>query len=505
MAAPVITIYRNGDTYQNGKRLVLNRKEIRSFDAFLDRVTKDTRSQVAVRSIRTPSHGHRVNELDKLENGGIYVAVGPEKFKKLEYKEASTLPTHKQKPPEQLIRPVVHSRVIVSGRARKVAAAESSSNKTIFVFRNGDDKQPCFKIHLDKRILHTGMDTILQFVTEKVRLRTGAVRSLYTLDGIEVLEPAQLKSLEKYVAVGYGKKFLKMAYSENGSTSLTPRKGGLKLKSMSSEPPHRKKRARPPVKALSQGHVKTPVRSDKAFSDKDDLTNSTSAKEPSDAHSIESDKANHNDVSLERSLTQDLPPLGQNEEANNNDSDDREAVSRRKSSAEDRKSVQRGAKDDAVEEVSTPEKSSSKEKKGKTTAEQRKAELKAKLKGENQMKAAAKKTRPEKDDKKEDKVEDLEEDDQQNEPSVFKATGDQGESGKMIKENEETNVDKPVDMLPAEEVEEELEANATQKEDEENTKTSNDNEQDDKVAENSKPTEDNEASNAIRDSLEDGN
>eukprot|EP00795_Rhopilema_esculentum_P008523 gene8523-14522_t len=364
----------------------------------------------------------------------------------------------------------------------------------------------------DKRVMvqwlweyENSWDNILQFVTEKVRLRTGAVRSLYTLDGIEVLEPAQLKSLEKYVAVGYGKKFLKMAYSENGSTSLTPRKGGLKLKSMSSEPPHRKKRARPPVKALSQGHVKTPVRSDKAFSDKDDLTNSTSAKEPSDAHSIESDKANHNDVSLERSLTQDLPPLGQNEEANNNDSDDREAVSRRKSSAEDRKSVQRGAKDDAVEEVSTPEKSSSKEKKGKTTAEQRKAELKAKLKGENQMKAAAKKTRPEKDDKKEDKVEDLEEDDQQNEPSVFKATGDQGESGKMIKENEETNVDKPVDMLPAEEVEEELEANATQKEDEENTKTSNDNEQDDKVAENSKPTEDNEASNAIRDSLEDGN
>ena len=38
----------------------------------------------------------------------------------------------------------------------------------------------------------------------------------------------------------------------------------------------------------------------------------------------------------------------------------------------------------------------------------------------------------------------------------------------------ETNVDKPVDMLPAEEVEEELEANATQKEDEENTEVNSD-------------------------------
>ena len=161
--------------------------------------------------------------------------------------------------------------------------------------------------------------------------------------------------------------------------------------------------------------MKTPIKSDKAFSDKDDLTNSTSAKEPSDVHSIESDKANQNDVSFERSLTQDLPPLGQNEEAKNeNDIDDREAVSRRKSSAEDRKSLQKGSKDDAVEGVSTPEKSSSKEKTGKTTSDQRKAELKAKLKEENQMKAAAKKAKPEKNDKKEDEVEDLEEDDKQN-------------------------------------------------------------------------------------------
>ena len=84
MAAPVITVYKNGDTYYHGKRMVLNPKEIRSFDALLDKVTSDTRSKVAIRSIRTPSHGHRVANLDKLENGGIYVAVGPEKFKKLE-------------------------------------------------------------------------------------------------------------------------------------------------------------------------------------------------------------------------------------------------------------------------------------------------------------------------------------------------------------------------------------------------------------------------------------
>ena len=64
--------------------------------------------------------------------------------------------------------------------------------------------------------------------------------SLYTLDGIEVLEPSQLKSMEKYVAVGFGKKFLKMPYNENGSTAITPRRNGAKVKSTTSEPPLRK-------------------------------------------------------------------------------------------------------------------------------------------------------------------------------------------------------------------------------------------------------------------------
>ena len=64
--------------------------------------------------------------------------------------------------------------------------------------------------------------------------------SLYTLDGIEVLEPSQIKSMEKYVAVGFGKKFLKMPYNENGSTAITPRRNGAKVKSTTSEPPLRK-------------------------------------------------------------------------------------------------------------------------------------------------------------------------------------------------------------------------------------------------------------------------
>eukprot|EP00112_Aurelia_sp_Birch-Aquarium-sp1_P009818 Seg213.5 transcript_id=Seg213.5/GoldUCD/mRNA.D3Y31 product="Doublecortin domain-containing protein 2" protein_id=Seg213.5/GoldUCD/D3Y31 len=580
MAASVITIFKNGDNFQNGKRLVLNRKEIRSFDAFLDRVTKDTQSQVAVRSIRTPSYGHRVADLDKLENGGIYVAVGPERFKKLEYKEISNLPFSKPKPPEQIIKPVVHSRVIVSGRARKVAAAETTANKTIFVFRNGDDKQRPFKLLLDKRLLHTAMDTILQFITEKVRLQTGrAIRTLYTLDGAEISEPSQIKSLEKYVAVGYGQKFVKLAYNENGSTSLTPRRGGPKVKS--SEPPYRKKRPKPAPKAFSQGNVKSPPKSEEIAPNKQGKTSS-------DVNTfqntiIDSLTQIENDIGLERSQTQELPNTPPKESTkHDNEADDlprkessvkeisnkgsdtsAEGLTQKKASVKEipsKGSVASEAtadgstrKKSSVKEISskgsdtsaegltqkkasvkeisskgsvasettadgsTRKKSSVKEisSKGSDTsaeglsqkkasvkeisskgsvaseagstrkkssvkevnAAESKQKLKEKIKENNEKNKAAREEKSDDVNEKENDIKDEADDEQERSDStVFKATGDQGESAKVVKENEETSVEKPIDMLPAEEVEEELPNEDAENDNSKNDQATNDNE-----------------------------
>ena len=81
---PTVTVYKNGDSHFPGKKIVVSPKYIRNFDTFLDRVTRDIRAGVAVRSIRTPAHGSRVTQLNKLDNGGTYVAVGSERFKALQ-------------------------------------------------------------------------------------------------------------------------------------------------------------------------------------------------------------------------------------------------------------------------------------------------------------------------------------------------------------------------------------------------------------------------------------
>ena len=84
MAVPVVTIYRNGDLHFYGKKLVVNPKNISTFDNFLDKVTHDTQARVAIRRLCTPNHGSRILKLDQLQNGGVYVAVGAEKFKRLQ-------------------------------------------------------------------------------------------------------------------------------------------------------------------------------------------------------------------------------------------------------------------------------------------------------------------------------------------------------------------------------------------------------------------------------------
>ncbi|XP_047145189.1 doublecortin domain-containing protein 2 isoform X1 [Hydra vulgaris] len=207
-----ITIYRNGDLNFYGKKLVVNRKHIRTFNSFLDEVTRDTQAKVAVRSIRTPNHGTIVANLDRIENGGVYVAVGLEKFKHLPYKE---IPTHDNlslrhhlKPPAK---PIPHNRIYASARYQKLAVSEPLCNRIILVYRNGDDLYPGKKLLLDKRLLEN-MDTLLQYITDKIKLTTGAVRSLHTLDGSVIKETSQLETGVKYVAVGYQKHFVKGIY-----------------------------------------------------------------------------------------------------------------------------------------------------------------------------------------------------------------------------------------------------------------------------------------------------
>ncbi|XP_072417220.1 doublecortin domain-containing protein 2 isoform X3 [Chiloscyllium punctatum] len=214
-AAKSVIVYRNGDPFFTGRRFLIN-KQVSTFDTFLNQVTKGINAPFgAVRNIYTPKEGHKVFDLDDLENGGSYVAAGVEKFKTLDYLQITT--KKPQKKTNEMIRPVVHSRILVSARWRKY----NYEPCTINIFTNGDLLIPPVRLLLPKYTVQD-WNRVLALITEKVHLRTGAVQRLCTLDGRALLGAAELDNNQYYVAVG-SEKFKKLPYYQALSKKITSR------------------------------------------------------------------------------------------------------------------------------------------------------------------------------------------------------------------------------------------------------------------------------------------
>ncbi|EFB16795.1 hypothetical protein PANDA_013014, partial [Ailuropoda melanoleuca] len=204
-----VLVYRNGDPFFAGRRVVIHEKKVSSFDVFLKEVTGGVQAPFgAVRNIYTPRTGQRIRKLDQIQSGGNYVAGGQEAFKKLNYLDIGEM---KKRPMEVVnteVKPVMHSRINVSARFRKPLQEPC----TIFLIANGDLISPASRLLIPRKTLNQ-WDHVLQMVTEKVTLRSGAVHRLYTLEGKLVESGAELENGQFYVAVGRDK-FKKLAYSE---------------------------------------------------------------------------------------------------------------------------------------------------------------------------------------------------------------------------------------------------------------------------------------------------
>ncbi|XP_018539506.1 doublecortin domain-containing protein 2 isoform X2 [Lates calcarifer] len=202
-----ITVYRNGDAFYPGRKIVVNPRQVSTLDSFLTTLTRAVEAPFgAVRRLHTPVQGHKVQHLDDLKHGSVYVAAGNEQFKKLDYCEITTKRPQKKK--NHQIQPVVHSRIVVSARWSRT----TDESCTINVFTNGDVLVPPARIRIPKYTLRS-WENVLALVTEKVHLRTGAVYRLCTLDGHPICGSTELENNQHYVAVG-AEKFKALPYDQ---------------------------------------------------------------------------------------------------------------------------------------------------------------------------------------------------------------------------------------------------------------------------------------------------
>lgn len=80
-----VIVYRNGDAFFPGRKIVVNPRHVTTFDIFLASLTRGIEASFgAVRKLYTAIEGHKVQCLDDLKHGSVYVAAGNEQFKKLE-------------------------------------------------------------------------------------------------------------------------------------------------------------------------------------------------------------------------------------------------------------------------------------------------------------------------------------------------------------------------------------------------------------------------------------
>lgn len=202
-----VQIFSNGDRFAPGRHVVLNTRQIRNFETFLDELTRILNPlHGAIRRLYTPVNGTPVEDTKDLREGAGYVAAGKEKFKKLSYYEIQPLSPRRGKGPKFPyfdIKPVTHSQFRVSGKVKKI----NIQNKKIVVFPNGQFFLPPSIIVLNQND-QASMETVMHSVGIKVDLPQGGFpERLYTLEGSRVDSTEKVTNGTMYVAASHREKF----------------------------------------------------------------------------------------------------------------------------------------------------------------------------------------------------------------------------------------------------------------------------------------------------------
>uniref|UniRef100_A0A665TBZ3 Serine/threonine-protein kinase DCLK2 n=1 Tax=Echeneis naucrates TaxID=173247 RepID=A0A665TBZ3_ECHNA len=175
--AKKVRFYRNGDRYFKGLVYAVSGDRFRSYDALLMELTRSLADNLhlpqGVRTIYTLDGTKKISNMDELVEGECYVCASNEPYRKVDYTKIS-IPSWKP------------------GAAPGTAAASSGREgreskdfikpKLVTVIRSGVKPRKAVRILLNKKTAHS-FDQVLADITEAIKLDSGAVKRLYTLDG----------------------------------------------------------------------------------------------------------------------------------------------------------------------------------------------------------------------------------------------------------------------------------------------------------------------------------
>uniref|UniRef100_A0ABI7YN63 non-specific serine/threonine protein kinase n=1 Tax=Felis catus TaxID=9685 RepID=A0ABI7YN63_FELCA len=177
--------YRNGDRYFKGLVFAISSDRFRSFDALLIELTRSLSDNVnlpqGVRTIYTIDGSRKISSLDELLEGESYVCASNEPFRKVDY-------TKNINPNWSVNIKGGTSRALAAPPSVKSEVKESKDfikPKLVTVIRSGVKPRKAVRILLNKKTAHS-FEQVLTDITEAIKLDSGVVKRLCTLDGKQV-------------------------------------------------------------------------------------------------------------------------------------------------------------------------------------------------------------------------------------------------------------------------------------------------------------------------------
>ncbi|XP_058052988.1 neuronal migration protein doublecortin isoform X1 [Ahaetulla prasina] len=185
--AKKVRFYRNGDRYFKGIVYAVSSDRFRSFDALLADLTRSLSDNInlpqGVRYIYTIDGNRKIGSMDELEEGESYVCSSDNFFKKVEYTKnvnpnwsVNVKTSANMKAPQSLAS---------SNSAQAKENKDFVRPKLVTIIRSGVKPRKAVRVLLNKKTAHS-FEQVLTDITEAIKLETGVVKKLYTLDGKQV-------------------------------------------------------------------------------------------------------------------------------------------------------------------------------------------------------------------------------------------------------------------------------------------------------------------------------
>ncbi|XP_068606717.1 serine/threonine-protein kinase DCLK2 [Brachionichthys hirsutus] len=178
-----VRFYRNGDKYFKGLVYAVSHDRFRSLDALLMELTRSLSDNVnlpqGVRMLYALDGCRRIASLDELVEGESYVCASHEPFRRVDYTK-SVNPNWSVGGKTGASRSLSCLLPLRGDPQRQ--AKDFIKPKLVTIIRGGVKPRKAVRVLLNKKTAHS-LEQVLADITEAIKLDSGAVRRLYTLEG----------------------------------------------------------------------------------------------------------------------------------------------------------------------------------------------------------------------------------------------------------------------------------------------------------------------------------